>query len=1081
MIDRVSTYLGGDFDATYVYILPWSIGIRDARLKMKDIPVQINVKRVRIEFDILSFLKNNLQLSFGAKNIFVDEPRFVWHLSDTSSVPDKFSLADIPEFSLINLPFVQINIVKGSLVFARGDSTFIFADNVNGLLDGYKSTVMNLNLEGRVLSETVNTSLNGVIDRQNDSVVLDITSSVCDFSRKKPDILSGNITIDSGLLDYNLHIEKIGSKNRLNGSYSINKGSFSLKNTNFRVSDVVIKGKVNESEVFFDSVTGEIWNVNPELSGRLQLKPEPALFLFLTARDIDLATVLKELYPERGENPYGKLNISSTFEGPLRNLIVKLDVSSDSLWFRNHRFDDVDAEMSVIDGNAAFHHFNVSCRGFELEGHGETSNLLSDSGTVGEERKTKLSITAVNSSDLTKTYELRIDGTVGSDIRHCEAGFDLKINRLFGDISPGNTVRELSGHSASSTLQDKPRIYDLIKGNFSLTDEELKYSFGNTYFSFEGNADDVFNNADISSKIALADFPALEFIGIKDKEFIVNGDGNVTGHIDSLTVAGDFHLLSGENLNSLLSGKADVRNILSKSRTIMVDARLVDHHLRFSHPAEWGISLKANTLSASAVIEDKGGATLVLAADFDKRDISDNIAREHIGHFASSTLSGYLDLDEFPLERIIDIFKKEEFNHRARFTGRAEIGGTIAEPFFFTPQVIRAEELNIGALDRLSGTVKVSGSPGELTFSDVNIERKQSHILHADGRWLSGMPFILEAQGKNVPFGAIGDIISERRKCDGEADYSFTMVFTRKTGTINGNFNIRDGHFLDVPFDRASGVLGGGSEGFLVKDFTVGKEGSYSGNGYASSGYFWKDVTEAPGLRMQLVFEGNLPLVLPHLTGAIKEANGESRLTLEFGGVWQEPVIMSGELDVSKGMVKPSFLFDAVTDINVILSIDPDQETASGHKAVRIRTASGNINDKKLIVSNIHPGDDSWERISEEKRELLTITHSQIGLDYGVLMGRIDRGEQRNATLQLSVPGFMEQKETGTFLVSGQNDRSFLVGAADAGDHLTPYLCGNILVRSGDITYPLLKVPSSGGNTDFLNDIFWDLTLSADS
>ena len=51
----------------------------------------------------------------------------------------------------------------------------------------------------------------------------------------------------------------------------------------------------------------------------------------------------------------------------------------------------------------------------------------------------------------------------------------------------------------------------------------------------------------------------------------------------------------------------------------------------------------------------------------------------------SGDMSGYLDLDEFPLERIIEIFRREEFGHTGRLTGRAEIGGTIKDPFFTVP------------------------------------------------------------------------------------------------------------------------------------------------------------------------------------------------------------------------------------------------------------------------------------------------------------------------------------------------------------------------------------------------------------
>ncbi len=55
----VSGYLGGDFESSSVYILPWSFGLREAKLRLQDAPIKIEVKRIRIEFNIITLLKNN--------------------------------------------------------------------------------------------------------------------------------------------------------------------------------------------------------------------------------------------------------------------------------------------------------------------------------------------------------------------------------------------------------------------------------------------------------------------------------------------------------------------------------------------------------------------------------------------------------------------------------------------------------------------------------------------------------------------------------------------------------------------------------------------------------------------------------------------------------------------------------------------------------------------------------------------------------------------------------------------------------------------------------------------------------------
>ncbi|MFC1542240.1 hypothetical protein ACFL50_07320, partial [Candidatus Latescibacterota bacterium] len=389
-------------------------------------------------------------------------------------------------------------------------------------------------------------------------------------------------------------------------------------------------------------------------------------------------------------------------------------------------------------------------------------------------------------------------------------------------------------------------------------------------------------------------------------------------------------------------------------------------------------------------------------------------------------------------------------------------------------------ELNLGGLNRLMGTIYVSGKPGELNFLDVNLKRDDIHILYADGRWKSGTPFILEAEGKNVELGAISDLISSTRLTEGITNYTVTTVFTKKSGTIDGKFTINDGLFFDIPFDSASGIMSGGSDGFKVTDFTIEKDSVYTGTGSASSGYLWKDLTDAPGLRMNLSLEGDLVKALPRLTNALKSAAGECKAELQFGGSWQDPLVFGGELNIKNGSFEPSFLINNVTDVNAVLKIDPEYVTVTDLKAVRIIEASGMINGHKMNIENLHIDDPEWDKI--KRPELLSIANESINLDFGVLTGFIEPGKNRNSNFEIHIPGFMRENETGIFEFSGINGNNFLIGVSNDGDTLTPYISGRILMHSGDIHYPLITLASNTKkneqvNTDFISDIFWDLEI----
>ncbi|MFC1528623.1 translocation/assembly module TamB domain-containing protein [Candidatus Latescibacterota bacterium] len=1069
IVEIISARLGMDFEASSVYILPWSFGIRDARLRLKDTPLSIETRRIRIEYSIISFLKNMLihrslptnMIESWTKNVFFDEPCLKWILFEEDSKSGHLDLENIPEFFLRELPFIRLNIANGSLVFIRSDSVLTFAENITGWLDGSLSTDINMNVEGKVLSGEINTTCKGVFDREKNTVAIDIKSSACDFSQKGLDLLTGDIRLESGTLDFQIHLEKEGldyvsvsdttSRDKdenltLTGTYSVEKGSFMLKDSGISVSDVNISGHLDESELSFDSVTGKVWNVKPQLSGQLKLKPEPSLYFALNANDIDLATVFMELLPERETYPEGLVNLSSIIEGSLGDLSVKMTCSSDSLNFRKDRIYDAEVKMNITGSDVNFESFNALYRGFQLRGHGKTGKLLPLSNITSSKSDFAFSVNARNVSDPPINFALSFNGTANPEYKEYSADFEL----------------DLKSSNFGMFNDKKGELADTFKGNVFLRGDGLEYTFGNSLMNVNGTVKDIFERAEITSELTVTKFPVLSYLGISDAGFFVDGKSTVSGNSDTLSIASDLRLNAGKNLNSLFTGEFFVENIFDDNRLITGDAELIDHHIRYSDPMNWKLSVHSDSRSTNAVVIEPEGAVLKLDAVHETEE-----------------LSGQLELDDFPLEWIIDIFKREEFRHKGKITGKALVGGTIRKPWFYTPEKTLVTDMNIGGLNNLTGAVYVSGKPGELLFTDADVDRNSMPILHGEGRWVSGEPFIVEAQGKDVSLGAISNLIDKSRISNGNTNYSFSMVYTRKNGTIDGEFEIRDGYFLDIPFDRASGKLGGGSDGFNVTNFSIDREDLFAGKGSASSGYFWFDATEDPGLKMDLTFQGDLLRILPHLTNAVERSSGKSQLKLRFGGSWLEPVVMDGELSVSGGKIIPSFLNDPITDVNVLLIIDPEIKTLSDLTAVHIRSASGMVQDKKFIVSNVFIGDKEWETL--KKPELLSIVNSRAGLDFGVLTGRIDIAKQHDATIEMHVPGFMKPKEKGTFLLAGEKDYPFLIGTSYAEDNLAPYISGSIVVLSGDCTYPLLDVDSVEEDTDFLQDVFWNLIIHAGS
>jgi len=1034
----LSEYLAQSFDVHVsrlsVSVLPWAVSVRDAELRMKHMPLVMKIKRMRVGFNVYTIITKRLH-SISNLHLFVSNPVFIWDLGDKTGGFDTFSLTRNPKITMTGIPSIHLNISGGSFVFQRGDSTLVFADNINGWFDGMTGSSVEITIEGNVLSPSVNTALKGVIDRERNDVTLHLVTKGCDISTGGTCVLSGDITPVSGLLDIDMTLRKTGDSLNLRGEYTLDNGSFVLNESRLGISDVKARGHLNEHEAYIDTAYVTVLGVTPRLHGLVRLKPAPELDIVLDADSIDLARAYSAYFPGNDQVLHGYADVSASVNGPLQSLTTVLDALSDSLRYRDEVLRNLTFRASLTRDRIILDELKAVWRGYRLNGKG-TSEKTADSRV----RRVKAHLTGQNKLALMKNFGLDVSGRVNIEKKQVTSDFSLRL----------------------------PDMGETVRGRVSLTGDRTDFTVGNDAFSWAGTVNHLTTDASLTSTLACVEFPVARFLGDDYTGLIVDGEGALAGNRERIDLAGSYRLRVGNNLNTVLTGKAAVENILSRGRVFTMEGRLVDLHLMYSHPMLWNMTARSDSVGTGVEIFDDDGAFLSAKLSHEGR------------------LGGYLDLHGFPLERIIDIFKREEFSHQGTITGRAVLGGTLREPVFSTPDTVRVADLRIGGLDRLSGTALVSGSKYELAFTDIKLNRDDIHVMEADGRWESGKPFILKAAGERIDMSAIADILSSTRKTDGYGDYLLTAEFTRQSGTVSGSARVRDGHFLDVPFDSVSAILGGGSDGFILSDMRFSKAGVYEGEGNASSGYFWRDRTESSGLHMKLTLTGDLMRALPYLSGSIKKASGNCRLDLVLGGSWQDPLVLDVDLGVDNGSLTPAFLFGEIKNIHAVLDVDDGVMTRSGLKAVRIRQGTGLYDGKLLTVSNYHEGDKTWETL--EKPGLISIVHEDINLDFGVLNIALDHGKKRDTTLKLHVPGFMEEKQTGLFEITGKNGHGFILGASELdGDHLTPYVSGNILLRSGDIHFPLLTAEiendeaGDSNRADFLEDMFWDLDIEIGS
>ncbi len=1033
----VSESLGGEFESSSVYILPWSFGVKDARFRLSGIPVEFAVEKISIEYNIFKVITNKFQFASGARNIFLDSPHLTYLIEEDPADTMKTEQLKSSELDLTRLPGIRVVILDAAVSVSKGDSSLVLAKGIDGWLDARSPHKIIMHADGAVLNKSDNTTWEAQLTRDLSSYTLTLDSEGCTLTDSNLSLLTGDIRPEGGIFDLVYERKKEGSAVTQNGSFTLNEAAFSLDGTNIKVDDISASGRILTDELIFDKSTALLWGSRPELSGSLIYDPQPFLSLSVNADSIDVETVLTELYPRNKRNPSGSLRLEAEVKGPLDDLTLSLDASSDSLHYMEASLGKSELQATLNQGNVRLNKLTSHFKSYELRASGRSTSVVD----LQTEKKFDLDFTAYRLKDKSRLLNLAINGRANIADESYAARFTTSFPFADGSVP---SVRKVSG-------------------SLSLRGDELMVDAKNDYIKLGGKVMNVYDqDVSVQSKLTLTSFPILNFCGLADTSFVIQGESEISGGTETLTLKNDLRLSWGNRMNSHFSGAVIAENLLEDSISIGLEGALDDHRLFKSKAMNWSLNFRSDREKSYAQIHDPQGLRMSVAIDH-----------------ASGAINGEAMLDQLPLEWIIDIARYSEFGETGKITGKAIIDGTITEPRFHTPDYIQATELKVGGLDRLVGTGLVHGGLSELVFEDFNVSRKGIHILHSDSGWRKGERYVLHAVGDNVQLAAIDDIISDTRKTDGIANYDLTIAFSRWQADIDGDFTVRDGHFYDIPFTSLSATLDGGSDGFIVRDCRIEREGVYHGRGSAESGFFWENSKEDSGLKMDLVFEGDLLKVLPALTGSIKSAKGQSQLMITMGGTWVDPMVMDAELFVSGASIEPAFLVDSIDNINATLTVDETARMENGFLPVTVVNATGDILGKKLSVRNVDPG--KVTVANPDYEGLLSIINEQANLDFGVLNCQIISENQRDSAVEFHVPGFMKEKETGRFSIGDNNGFGVIVGASTDGDHLTAYIGGELNVLSGDVHFPLIQAPDEDdddSDVSFLDDIYWNIKLN---
>lgn len=100
LVERITNLIGSKIDISAVSLSPGFVQLKQVKLYFHDSPVIIEARSIRIGYNIKEMVKNQFRPVYGAEQIIVDHPWFIWLVNESDSASALPHLKNIPEINL---------------------------------------------------------------------------------------------------------------------------------------------------------------------------------------------------------------------------------------------------------------------------------------------------------------------------------------------------------------------------------------------------------------------------------------------------------------------------------------------------------------------------------------------------------------------------------------------------------------------------------------------------------------------------------------------------------------------------------------------------------------------------------------------------------------------------------------------------------------------------------------------------------------------------------------------------------------------------------------------------------------------
>jgi len=309
-----------------------------------------------------------------------------------------------------------------------------------------------------------------------------------------------------------------------------------------------------------------------------------------------------------------------------------------------------------------------------------------------------------------------------------------------------------------------------------------------------------------------------------------------------------------------------------------------------------------------------------------------------------------------------------------------------------------------------------------------------------------------------------------------EVHYSKSYSRNELSGTLivpQGKFGKYDFTDLEMIIDPPNGsrtISGEGENtnngilpgGFWIQSLKMKAfdEIAVSGDGYIS---FNGDQSN-----FDMSIEGDLLSIFPESADFFQFSDGEGIVEINVTGNIANPVINTGSIIITEGVLYLKSVIDKIENINFKAVLNPDS------RFIDIEEFTGTLDGKTAWIENEQ---EVQVEYYDETVSLFPFVLMDDGLNIGILsLHTSDKG------VDIHIPDVMDEKEEGNFQLKGLDGdgKFYFAGGNDRSEN--PYVRGTIILRDSRITYPPLEIDENPGFVKrFLKNVNWDMQVVPES